>query len=1024
MSISSPQTRPAMVNVLVGKCHVWGLVDSGADFSVIREDIANSYAREKSLVIGPATRSAVAAGGETLDIGGSLSVELMIKDKGFRHEMAVSKNIIYDVILGRDFCCKVGLVLDDRQAVIRIDEMVIPLPTYEEVRPARARVRVGEAVVIPSRSKCMAMARVEPVHGTWGALSRTRIEGLVEPNQKTFQEGIAMPRVVSLVAFKDGTGSVPIQLINMGEEDAKILKGTDVGTFHVTDGGAGTSYQICEGGEKGIIASCQEHGEIPPGINIEDCSLSDTGKDKLRSLLKGYSSVFSQGSGDLGKTHLVQHYIDTGDAPPVKQRPRRIPLNLRDQVEHQKQQMLDDGIIEECDSPWCSPIVMVKRGDGSFRFCVDLRQVNGLTQSMAYPLPRVDDALDSLCGAQFFSTLDMASGYWQVELTDESKAKTAFSTGKGQQQFKVLPFGLKNSGPTFQKLMELVLAGMDAKTCLVYVDDIILFNKTEEEHLKTVAEVLQKISQANLKLKPSKCHFGCKEVVFLGHRVSAEGILPDPGNVEKVRKWPEPETGADLGSFIGLCGYYQRFIPKFAEETRLLREAASAAGKGTLRWTATLSSAFARLKELLTTAPVLGMPTFEGTFRLETDASDAAVGAVLSEVTQTGSRVVAYASSVLSKAQRKWATYDKELWAILWSIRKFRQYIAGASFLVVTDHKPLTNLPQSVQVERDATGRRGRWALELSSYEFTVMHRKGSDHANADAMSRIPRDKNESKGRDEENPWPDLDEERDAGVIGAAVPVYDPGFQDDGGLLQEVDIRSAQQNDPVLGVVREWVRREELPKPKEWKTKIPEAKAYARIFPSLEIRGGLLGVQRRWNGNMGFRVIIPESLRRDVLKLSHDQNTAGHLGVDRTMERVLRRCYWPRIYSDVRDYCESCTQCQRRGRPTPLWRAPLQEEPLALPFERVALDITEMPMSSSGHRYALVLMDYFTKWVKIYPMKDQTSESVAEGLLEWTYQHGVPKRLHSDQGRQFESRMFKTLCERLGIDKTRTSQNP
>ena len=217
---------------------------------------------------------------------------------------------------------------------------------------------------------------------------------------------------------------------------------------------------------------------------------------------------------------------------------------------------------------------MAKKKDGSFRFCVDLRAVNRVTQSLPHPLPRVDDALDSLAGAKFFSTLDMASGYWQVDLADEDKEKTAFTTGKGLHQFRAMPYGLKNAGATFQRLMELILAGMESRNCLVYIDDIIIFGETEQAHLKNLEEVFQRIRDAGMKLKPRKCCLARDEVVFLGHKVSRAGVQPDPANVAKVRGWPRPEKAEDLKSFLGLTGYYSKFVPGYSDLVKPIREEA------------------------------------------------------------------------------------------------------------------------------------------------------------------------------------------------------------------------------------------------------------------------------------------------------------------------------------------------------------------------------------------------------------------------------------------------------------------
>ena len=305
----------------------------------------------------------------------------------------------------------------------------------------------------------------------------------------------------------------------------------------------------------------------------------------------------------------------------------------------------------------------------------------------------------------------MASGYWQVDLADEDKEKTAFTTGKGLHQFRAMPFGLKNAGATFQRLMELVLAGMDSRSCLVYIDDIIVFGETEQAHLKNLEEVFQRIRDAGMKLKPRKCCLARDEVVFLGHKVSQTGVQPDPANIAKVTECPRPEKTEGLKSFLGLNGYYARFVPDYSDLAKPIREESER--KGNIEWTDELIESFEGLKRKLTSPPILALPTIKGTFKLATDASNSAVGAVLTETIGGDEKVVAYASKVLNKTERRWPTYDKELWAIVWAIRHFRQYLVGAQFEVLTDHKPLLNAPQSIAVDKDATGRRGRWAVEL-----------------------------------------------------------------------------------------------------------------------------------------------------------------------------------------------------------------------------------------------------------------------------------------------------------------------
>ena len=1049
-----------MIRVVLEGRQVWALLDSGADFSLIREELANSLADPDGRLLEQRSASPVlGASGEVIDIRGCRQIEFKIQDETFTCRTAVTRGLIVDLVLGRDFACQYRSVLDDDAGECRIGQLRIPLPSYSEVRPSRSRVRIMQTSAIPPRSEAFVMAQVEPVNGGSRMSPGQSFQGVLEPSEKQHAEHLWVPRLVASVG-KDMV--IPVKVINTGSTEVSILKHTDVGTLFTVSQSEGDLYNICDQAEHAPDRGRPSSATIPE-LDLESCELSEEGKRQLAALVHEFSDIFSKGADDIGRTHITQHEIKTGDATPIKQRPRRIPLKLRDQVEQQKAEMLRDGVIEESTSPWCSPIVMVRKKDGSYRFCVDLRAVNSVTQGMSHPLPRVDDALDTLSGAKYFSSLDMASGYWQVEIAPEDREKTAFTTGKGLHHFKVMAFGLKNAGPTFQKLMELILAGMDNKTCLVYIDDIIVFNSTEKGHLTTLTEMFHRIRGAGMKLKPSKCLLGRQEVTFLGHRVMSGGILPDPRNVDKVARWPKPQNADELLSFLGLCGYYNKFVKEYSEETRVLREAA--ARKGPLDWTPELMKAFERMKDVLTSAPVLRLPTFRGKFRLDTDACNASVGSVLTETVEGEDRVVAYASKVLSKSEKRWPAYDKELWAIVWSIRHFRQYLVGSTFTVCTDHQPLRNIPRSIVCENDATGRRGRWAVELSSYEFDVEVRPGKQHGNADALSRRPAEESGLE-LDERKATLESNAQSAAGTLvtsDCSVPFDGTKEQNkerrfskqDGddvrgqgqhqtattAVCQEVEVqasqgakpvvkgqgfaktdwRSVQEEDEVLSDVIRWVQDGE---PHRFDTKAAGAwkrQIYAKNMRNLEIREHTLGIVRKHNNDIDFRILVPESMKEEVLQSLHDHATTGHMGFRRTLDRVMERFYWPGAYGEVRDYCRSCVLCQRRSRPSPGARAPLQTETVSRPFERVAMDITEMPCSSRGNRYALVIMDYFSKLVKVYPMKDQKAETVADCLLLWVYDYGVPERLHSDQGRQFESAVFQELCRRLGIEKTRTT---
>ena len=299
---------------------------------------------------------------------------------------------------------------------------------------------------------------------------------------------------------------------------------------------------------------------------IEDIEENISGSDrkKIRQLLLKNQEVFGTKEEPFGKTDLVKHDIITEKCPPIKQHMRRIPFHLKPEADKEVSKMLKAGVIEPSSSPWAAPVVLVRKKDGSIRYCIDYRKLNDITKKDSYPLPRIDDSLDVLGKANYFSTLDLASGYWQIQLTDEAKEKSAFSTNSGLYQFTVMPFGLTNAPATFQRLMERVLAGLQWHTCLVYIDDIIIFSETIEDHLKQMQDIFDRLKQAKLRLKPKKCKLLQTKVKYLGHIVSKDGVETDPDKVKAVKEWPRPICVKDIRSFVGFCPYYRRFIPNFA----------------------------------------------------------------------------------------------------------------------------------------------------------------------------------------------------------------------------------------------------------------------------------------------------------------------------------------------------------------------------------------------------------------------------------------------------------------------------
>ena len=427
----------------------------------------------------------------------------------------------------------------------------------------------------------------------------------------------------------------------------------------------------------------------------------------------------------------MTHSIPTGDATPIKQPPRRVPHALRPVIDQQVQKMIESGVIQPSVSPWSSPVVLVRKKDGGFRFCVDYRRVNSVTVKDSFPLPRVDETLDVLSGAKIFSALDLASGYWQVPVEPADVPKTAFSTSRGLFDFTVMPFGLTNAPATFQRLMDRVLSGLNWEQCLVYLDDVLVFSHDLASHLERVERVLERIDKAGLKLKPRKCQFGKPEVDYLGHVISANGISPQGSKVEAVLQFPVPTNVTAVRNFLGLAGYYRRFVSGFSVIASPLFDLLKK--DRPFVWTDDCQVALDTLKVKLTSSPVLMFPRLDEAFYLATDASGTGLGAVLFQKGEKGEeRVVAYASRALNAAERGYSVIEREALGLVWAVTHFRVYLYGHPFVLITDHCPLTWL----KTVKDPSGRIARWLLTLSEYHWDIQHKSGKTHRNADALSR------------------------------------------------------------------------------------------------------------------------------------------------------------------------------------------------------------------------------------------------------------------------------------------------
>ena len=476
----------------------------------------------------------------------------------------------------------------------------------------------------------------------------------------------------------------------------------------------------------------------------------------IESLLNEFGDVFAVKTSELGRCTKVLHHIET-TGQPTYQHPYRTPVHLRPIVRKQIAEMLENDVIRPSVSPYGAPILLIKKKDSDYRFCVDYRKLNSNTVKDRYPLPRIDDTIDALHGAQYFTTLDLASGYWQIELDEESKQKTAFTSEAGHFEFNRMPFGLQNAPSSFQRLMNNIFAEELFVFLLLFIDDLIIFSRTLREHLIHLKAILEKLRDAGLKLKLKKCYFAKNSVKYLGHIVSQSGISPDPEKIASMTTFPAPKNIAQLRTFLGLTNYYRRFVPNFSHVVHSLTELTKK--NNPFMWEAPQQEAFMELKNRLSTSPILAFPDFTKEFIVYTDASEVGIGAVLAQFVEIPDHaktevVIAYMSRHLIERERHWPTIEKEAYAIIQACKTFYPYLYGRKFTVITDHKPL----QWLKSIKEPTGRLMRWSLWIQQFDIEIGYRPGKIHQNADCLSRIPVNAVDTVCANEEMALPGMDQ--------------------------------------------------------------------------------------------------------------------------------------------------------------------------------------------------------------------------------------------------------------------------
>ena len=629
--------------------------------------------------------------------------------------------------------------------------------------------------------------------------------------------------------------------------------------------------------------------------------------------------------------------------------------------------MKKEGIVVPSKSPYNSPLLLVPKKDSSWRLVIDYRRLNSHTIPDRMPMPVISEVLTQLGGAKVFTSLDLLSGYHQVPLEEDSKPLTAFSTHNEHYHFNVMPFGLTSAPLTFIRLMQAVLGNMP--NVMTYLDDIIIFSKSVEEHFSILEKVLERLQSAGLKIKVRKCNFMRTELDFLGHTISAEGIKMQQSKIQCKINYPRPEKLKALRRFLGMVSYYRPFIRNFSTIAEplnhLLRKDIS------FVWTEKQQIAFEDLKSRLTTAPILTYPDFSKEFYLACDASNTGLGAVLLQKGTKRLMPLSFASRSLNSAERKYSTTEKECLALVWGLKKFRHLILGFKVHILTDHRPLIDLFKKRTFVNNV--KFSRWYLTILEFSPSFKYIPGKFNTLADGLSRISED------------------EKEAYSFAVTCQVVD--------LDLDMVGREQAQDENINNIIND-IKHDE------------------KSRPDYQIINGLL-YKRPNRDDHCARLYIPVNLRKEVIKLSHNYALSGHPGVKKTCQKITRNYFWPKCSMEAKEYVMNCEICNKHkgivNRPAPLEQYPSE----LMPFQVVHMDIVSPSMISiNGNKHILVFTDRLTRYTEIIALKDRTSKSVAEALKQRIIaRHSCPQILISDNACEFTSNLLARLCEFYNIKK-------
>lgn len=845
---------------------------------------------------------------------------------------------------------------------------------------------------------------LQPGQGKWITCpisqQRESQDWLIEPAITTAG---ALRVMSSMVTIHPHSCNVNVFLANWTQEEITIQNGALLAHAHPVDNvRPEADVQIAS------VKSYSEHSISQRNQAVQNAQvgqqLTNQEVKEARRFLTQYQDLFSINPSAPDTYNGPKFNIDTGTNPPSKEMPRRQAPWKEAEISKQINAMLDNDIIEPSMSPWAAPVVLAQKKDGSWRFCVDYRQLNQLTRKDSYALPRIDDTIDAIGpNNRVYSTMDVSSGYWHIPIEEADREKTAFTCREGLYQFKVMPFGLSNAPAVFTRAMDNTLRGLLFKTVLVFVDDIVCFTPDFESHKTALAEVFDRLLKHGFSLKLSKCLFFSDTITYLGFVIHDGHVSVDPKKIEAIAEYSPPTSLKSLQRYLGMVQWYRRFIPNFAKIAKPLYDLLRTTESN--KWeidepNSEQNQAFEHLRQALMSYPILRLPDFSKPFLVITDASKYAVGGMLAQEHDNFEHPIHYVSKAITGALTKAHSYEQEAFALIVCLKAFRHYLLGTHFTVITDCRALSHFNTTKEISPKVE----RWLSFIQSFDITFVHRDGNKIVTSDALSRDERF--HSKTEFKAGPYFNLQD--------ATVNLTYVASVADEKKLGSKQFKEMQAYNRKISQLVDYLKEGTLPSDPDARLLIiSEARG-------LVLSGGLL-CKAPENGQYGIcRPYVPGTMRNSIIKACHDDILAGHPGIQRTQQKIALRYYWPTLNADVADYVRNCASCNLNKKLGNERKVAMQPLSIMTPWSLVQLDYIvvakeKKDASDWGNRYILTMIDAFSKHVELVALEESTAlvtkiHFESRIILRW----GVPEVVMTDGGPSFKGE-FNAFLQELGI---------